>query len=220
MTDETRDDLEDTAHGTAPPDVGAEAATPAPAVPDAPPPAAEVPRTKACAFCFAEIDAMALRCNRCAGYLPPAEGTDFKQHWTMLFSCTALFLAAMWMPIEGGLLDLFAKDSIAGAFLAVFAGYGVLAGFANIFHRKMIMWPAFLAGLDGVYIVVSRGMQLVQRRLPEEPDFREVVGLFGSAWYVIAFASLLILWTLVRGVMSGARREQERRDAAKAARKR
>ena len=182
-------------------------------------PAGEGPRTKACVFCLSEIDALAIRCNRCAGYLPPAEGTDFKQHWSMLFACTAIFLAAVFMPIEGALLDLHAVHGIAGAFLAVFAGYGVVAGLANIFHRKMIMWPALFAALDGLYIVVSRGTQILQNRMPEDPDPRAVIHLFGSGFYVILFASLLIVWTLFTGVLAGAKREAERKEAAKAARK-
>lgn len=156
---------------------------------------------------------------------PEAAQGDFRQHYTLLFCSVAMFLAAVCMPIEGGFegraqpLDLYAKDSIAGAFLTVFAGYGVLAGWMNIHGRKMIVWPVFFAAADGLYVVVTRSLAMV--RLVKDTgtlDFRGWIHLFGGGMYVLAFTSLLVLWTLLTAVMDGAKKDAARKEAAKAAR--
>ena len=173
--------------------------------------------TKLCVLCYSEIDGMAIRCAHCGGFLPTAEGTDFKQHWSLLFACTAMFVAAVFLPFEGKVLDLYAKDSVAGGFLTVFAAYGMLVGFANIFHRKMIMWPAFLAAVDGAYLVPKRLIQVLGHDRPDTKE--EWLRLGGPGLYVIALATLVVLWTLVAGVAAGAKKDKARKEAAKAARK-
>jgi hypothetical protein len=156
---------------------------------------------------------------------PEAASGDFRQHYTLLFCSLAMFLAAVAMPIEGGFegraqpLDLYAKDSIAGAFLTVFAGYGVLAGWMNIHGRKMIVWPVFFAAADAIYVVVTRALAMV--RLVQDPstlDFRGWIHLFGGGMYVLAVCSLLVIWTLLTAVMDGAKKDAARKEAAKAAR--
>lgn len=143
--------------------------------------------------------------------------SDFKQLYTLLFCSLGLFVASIAMPIEGRHIDLYAKDSISGAWLTVFAGYGVLAGWMNIHGRKMIIWPVFFAAADGLYVCAMRAMQLVKQNT-ETLDFRGWVQLFGSGFYVIALLSLLVLWTLMTAVMAGAKKDAARKAEAKASR--
>ncbi|MCE9634135.1 MAG: hypothetical protein K8T90_00385 [Planctomycetes bacterium] len=151
--------------------------------------------------------------------------SDHKEHYTLLFCCLAMTMAALCMPIEGGFagraqpIDLYAKDSIAGAFVAVFAGYGVLAGWMNIHIRKMIVWPAFFAAADAIYVCTMRLMQMINLAGDTSKfDFRDWIHLVGSGWYVLAIASLLVVKTLFSAVMSGAKKDAARKEAAKAAR--
>ena len=150
---------------------------------------------------------------------------DHKEHYTLLFCCVAMTMAAVCMPIEGGFegrgqpLDLYAKDSISGAFVAVFAAYGVLAGWMNIHNRKMIVWPAFFAAADAIYVCTMRLMQMINLAGDTSKfDFRDWIHLAGSGWYVLAIASLMVVKTLFSAVMSGAKQDAARKEAAKAAR--
>ncbi len=180
----------------------------------------EDPHTKLCVFCISEIDAAATRCNRCSGYLPPAEGTDFKQHWTLLFCCVAILLACIWLPIEGRRNDLYASQSIAGGFLTIFAGYGIFASLANLFHRKMIVWPALLMAFDGLFVTIRRVIQLFDA-IPDGAQAHEYPRLLGGpGLYVILMCSLLVFWTFMKGAAAGAKKDKERKEAARAARKR
>lgn len=148
-----------------------------------------------------------------------AADQDFSEHYKLLFASVGLFLGALFLPIEGRHYDLHASHSISGGFLTIFAGYGVLAGWMNIHSRKMIVWPVFFAAADGLYVCGMRAMQLIgQVEKPDEMDFRGWIHLFGSGWYVIAMMSLYVIWTLLTAVMSGAKKEQARKEAAKAAR--
>lgn len=148
-----------------------------------------------------------------------AEDRDFSEHYRLLFASLALFVAALCMPIEGRHLDLYAKDSISGGFLTVFAGYGVLAAWMNIHSRKMIVWPVFFAAADGLYLCTMRGMQLVKQvEKPEDMGFQEWVRVFGSGFYVISLMSLYVVWTLFTAVMTGAKKDAARKAEAKAAR--
>lgn len=147
--------------------------------------------------------------------------SDFKQLYTLLFCCSAIFIATMWLPIEGRHLDLYAKDSISGGFLAVFSAYGVFAGWMNIHNRKMIVWPAFFAAAAAIYLCTMRAMQLIGQISDadkEKMDFRGWVHVFGSGYYVISLMSLLVMWTLLTAVMSGAKKEAARKEASKSAR--
>jgi hypothetical protein len=182
---------------------------------------AEDANTKLCVYCISEIDAMATRCNRCSGYLPPAEGSDFKQHWTLLFCCVAIFIACIWLPIEGRRNDLYASHSIAGGFLAIFAGYGIFASWVNLFHRKMIVWPALFMALDGLFVAIRRLIQLINNvSAMENPTKEDWVRIGGPGLWVILFCSLLVFWTFLKGAAAGAKKDKERKEAARAARKR
>jgi hypothetical protein len=148
-------------------------------------------------------------------FAPPG---DFPQNWTLLFCCVGFFVGAVFLPIEGDVLDLYAKDSIAGGFLAVLAAYGVLASYANIYHRKMIMWPVLFAMFDGFYIAIRRLIQLLNG-LPDGASPHQAIRAAGPGLYVILVCSLLVLWTLFQGVRAGAKKEKARKEAAKAGRK-
>lgn len=147
---------------------------------------------------------------------------DFREHYSLLFASVSLFVAAMWLPIEGRHLDLYAKDSIAGGFLAIFAAYGIFAAWMNIHSRRMIVWPMFFAAMDGLYVAGMRAFLLVRETqapgAAAPKDAREWVNLFGSGCYVIALMSLWVLWTLLSAVLAGAKKAEARREAAKAAR--
>ncbi len=177
--------------------------------------------TKLCVYCISEIDALATRCNRCSGYLPPAEGTDFKQHWTLLFCCVAIFIACIWLPIEGRRNDLYASHSIAGGFLTIFAGYGIFASWANLFHRKMIVWPALFMALDGLFVTIRRLIQLIGNVSAMDNATKEDwVRIAGPGLWVILFCSILVFITFMKGAAAGAKKDKERKEAARANRKR
>jgi len=176
--------------------------------------------TKLCVYCISEIDALATRCNRCGGYLPPAEGTDFKQHWTLLFCCVAIFVACIWLPIEGGRNDLYASHSLAGGFLTIFAGYGIFASWVNLFHRKMIVWPALFMAMDGLFVSIRRLIQMIGQ-IPDGAEPHQFPRLLGGPGnYVILFCSLLVFWTFMRGAAAGAKKDKERKEAARSGKRR
>jgi hypothetical protein len=181
----------------------------------------ELPHTKLCVYCVSEIDALATRCNRCSGYLPPAEGTDFKQHWTLLFCCVAIFIACIWLPIEGRRNDLYASHSIAGGFLTIFAGYGIFASWVNLFHRKMIIWPALFMAFDGLFVSIRRLIQLISNVAGMENATKEDwVRIAGPGLWVILFCSVLVFITFMKGAAAGAKKDKARKEAARASRKR
>ncbi len=154
----------------------------------------------------------------------PPSGTphlagDFPENWSLLWCCTAIFIATMWLPIEAKVLDLFARDSVAGGFLAVFAGYGIIAAFLNLKYRKMVVWPMLMVAIDGLYVAAKRIFVLV-KQIPDGGLTKdEYLHLAGSGLWIILVCSLLILWTFVRSAMSGRKRDQERKEAEQAARK-
>ena len=183
--------------------------------------AAAEPQTKLCVYCISEIDSLATRCNRCSGYLPPAEGTDFKQHWTLLFCCVAVFIACIWLPIEGRRNDLYASHSIAGGFLTIFAGYGIFASWVNLFHRKMIVWPALFMAFDGLFVAVRRLYQLIVKvNAMESATKEDWVRIAGPGLWVILFCSVLVFITFMKAAGAGHKKDQERKETARAARKR
>jgi len=153
------------------------------------------------------------------GSLPegvPSLPGDFKENWALLSCCVSLFIACMWLPIEGGVLDLYAKDSIAGGFLAVFAGYGIIGCLFNILHRKMIVVPAVMAGFDGLYVSIRRLAQLIQQ-MPENATGQDYVRMAGPGLWIILGCSLWIFVTLFKSASSGRAREQDRREASRVA---
>ena len=70
-----------------------------------------------------------------------------------------------------------------------------------------------------MYVGVRRIIGLVSN--PKEGDgAREIVLSIGPGTWVILFCSLLVFWTLLRGAAAGAKKDKERKEAARAARKR
>jgi hypothetical protein len=207
-----------------------------PSGPDAPPPTSPrpgaVPEGKECILCGEGIATFADRCAHCGGYLPIAEGRAFGHHFFFLVCCMAIFIGTM-LPWEGMWWDSYGWRSIHGGFLLLLAGYGMVAAFFNIFHRRMIVWPVILAALDGTYTGWRRLIQLASSDVAQKIDwngdlfqkkkaFIEFSRLFGPGLLlVVLFASifwLVFVWSVIRGgVAAGARKEAEK--AARAARR-
>jgi len=184
--------------------------------------------TKECVFCGEWIPSFADRCSHCAGFLPIAEGRAFGQHFFFFVCCLAIFLGAL-LPWEGAWWDSYGTRSIGGAFLLVFAGYGMVAAFFNIFHRQMIIWPVLLAALDGAYAGWKRVFQLMGSEVAKSIDWAgdlpqkkralgEFCHLFGPGlWLVVVFSTLFWL-VFVVGVVQGGRKAGARKELEKAAR--
>jgi hypothetical protein len=151
---------------------------------------------------------------------------DYKENWTLFFCAVSLFMAALWLPMEGGVMDLTAKDSIAGGFLLISSGCAVFGCYWNIMHRKMLMKPILFAAFIGLYVAALRLFLLFTRRLPELEKQAKAAGetlekddythLVGSGTWVILFFSLLIFWTLFQSAMSGHKRHKDRQETARA----
>jgi len=148
-----------------------------------------------------------------------AVATAFPQHWTMMFCCLSIFVACIFLPIEGRRNDLYASHSIAGGFLTIFAAYGIYAQHANIKFRRMIVWPALFMALDGLFVGVRRLWQLIEnvREMPN-PTKNDWVRMGGPGLWVILFCSFLVFWTLMRGAAAGRKKDLERKEMARAAR--
>ena len=183
---------------------------------------------KECVFCGEAIPVFADRCSHCSGFLPIAEGRAFSQHFLFFVCCLAMFLGTL-LPWEGAWMDSYGWRSIGGAFLLVFAGYGMVASYFNIFHRRMIVWPAIFAALDGAYIGWRRVFQLFEgpgKSLPwDTKDLFHVkqslagyFHLFGPGLYLVVIFSTLFWIIFVVGVVQGGRASAARREAEKAAR--
>lgn len=194
----------------------------------------EMPATKPCVFCLSEIAAPASRCPHCAGFLPIAEGTVFKQYFFFLFSSLAIAIGCL-LPWERTyeLMNLTGADSISGGLLLVFATYGVISSVWNIYHRKMIVWPVLLAALDGLAFGGSRMYKVIanadvhSNAVSEFGRFVENVRghaqAAGPGLYLVVGFSLLIFLSFIVSVFQGAKqdaaRKQAQREARTAARK-
>jgi hypothetical protein len=180
---------------------------------------------KECVFCGEAIAAFADRCSHCGGFLPIAEGRSFSQHYFFFVCCLALFLGTL-LPWEGMWWDSYGFRSIHGAFLLLFSTYGMVAFFFNVFHRRMVVWPAMLGALDGAYAGWHRVAQLAGSDFAKAIEWGGDLGakkkallefcrLFGPGlWLVVIFSSLfwvLFVVSVVRGGMAaGARKEAEK----------
>jgi len=196
----------------------------------------EAPTTKRCVFCGSEIAVGALRCPHCAGFLPIAEGTIFKQYFFFLFASMAMAIGTL-LPWERTFLkgNLTGADSIGGAFLLILAIYGVIVSVWNIYHRKMIVWPVMLAALDGALLSIQRVIQIAGNVVVEIPQdsgkffefqltIKTYAQSFGPGLYLVTIFSVLVLFSVVVSVFSGAkqdaRRKAEEREMRAASRKR
>jgi len=187
---------------------------------------------KACVFCGETISLFADRCSHCTSFLPIAEGRAYKQHYLFLFCCLAMFIGTL-LPWEGMWWDSYGFRSILGGFLLVFSGYGIVAFWFNLFHKRMIVWPAMLAALDGVYAGWHRVFQLAGTETAKAIEWGgdlavkkkalvEFCRLFGPGlWLVVIFSTLfwiVFVFSVIQGGRAaGARKEAER--AARAARR-
>ncbi len=211
------------------PPMDAGTATPPPGVGPASPSAPSGPaEAKECVFCGEVIPGFADRCSHCGGFLPIAEGRAFGHHFFFFVTCLALFLGTL-LPWEGAWFDSNGFRSIHGAFLLLLAGYGMVAAFFNIFHRRMIVWPVILACVDGAYAGWKRAIQIAgsegAQAINWDGDFWakkraviEFLRLFGPGlWLVLLFAT--VFWfVFVISVVQGGRAAGARKEAEKAAR--
>jgi len=184
---------------------------------------AEMPTTKPCVFCGSEIGVAASRCPHCAGFLPIAEGTIFKQHFFFLFSALAIAIGCL-LPWERsyGVMNLTGIDSIAGGFTFVFAVYAVIASWWNIYHRKMIVWPILLAAFDGAVFGWARVVQIAMEVVPPtnlegfakiQTTVKLYIGSFGPGLYLVTFFSTLVILSIFVSVFKGAKQDSARKSA-------
>jgi hypothetical protein len=207
---------------------GAEAATGAPSASAPSPASGGDGGTKECALCGSSIVAWADRCAHCGGFLPIVEGRAYPQHFFFFTACLALFLGTL-LPWEGAWMDSNGYRSFGGAFLLVFAGYGMVASFFNIFHRQMIVWPAILAAFDGAFVGWQRLLQILASPaakaiswdgdLPEKKKaLLATLDLFGPGLLVVVAFSTMFWFVFVIGIVQGGRTAAARKEAEKAAR--
>lgn len=200
-------------------------------------PTGALPEGKACVFCRETIDAFADRCSHCTSFLPIAEGRAYSQHYFYLFCCLAFVIGAL-LPWEGMWWDSNGFRSIHGGFLLLFGAYGIVAFWFNLFHKRMIVWPAMLAALDGVYAGWHRVAQLLDTEAAKaikwdgeglggmKQGLIEFSRLFGPGlWLVTLFSTafwiVFVISVIQGGRAAGARKESERAErAARAAAKR
>jgi hypothetical protein len=206
-----------------------EATPPAPE-PSAPatPPAETPPEGKNCVWCGEVLPIFADRCSHCSGFLPIAEGRAFGQHFFFFVASLAIFLGTL-LPWEGAWYDSHGYRSTLGGFLLLFAGYGMVAAFFNIFHRRMIVWPVVLAALEGTWLGWKRVFQLTGSEAANAIEWSgdmaakkkaiiEFSRLFGPGlWLVVIFSTLFWL-VFVFAVIQGGRAAGARKEAEKAAR--
>ena len=170
--------------------------------------------TKLCRYCVSEIDALSTRCCRCGGDLRFVEGTDIPQNWTMLFCCLALFVACIWLPIERHpTRSIYPSESFGGGFLAIFAGFGMLASYGNIMQRKAIYWPMLLAAFDGLYVGITRYVGAA-KTVPDGAAPRDYLLMGGPALPIILICSLMLVWTFFKGISSGRKKDKAAREAS------
>jgi hypothetical protein len=183
---------------------------------------------KECVLCGEAIPVFADRCRHCGGFLPIAEGRAFPQHFFFIVCCLALFIGTL-LPWEGMWWDSYGSRSVAGAFLLVFSGYGLVAAYFNVFHRRMIVWPVILAAVDGTFAGWKRVLAIANSSYAKEIDWGtdaaekkralfEFLHLFGPGlWLVVVFSSLF-WFVFVLSVIRGGQAAAARKEAEKAAR--
>jgi hypothetical protein len=192
-----------------------------------PPAAPEEPLTKSCVFCGSEIGSAATRCAHCAAFLPIAEGTAYKQYFLFLFSCLALVIGCL-LPWErsSAVFNLRGIDSIGGGLILVFAAYGVLASFWNIYHRKMIVWPVLIAAIEGALFGWSRVMKIIPTIKVDVTGltgfsktiakFKGNAGAFGPGLYLVVIFSTIVILAVFYSVFAGAKQDAKRKAEARA----
>lgn len=165
--------------------------------------------------------------------MPPPSNFDYAypQLFFFLFSCLAIFVGCL-LPWERTWLtgNLTGADSIGGGFLICFSLYGVISGFFNIYHRRMIVWPVILSAIDGAIIGWQRVFQIAKDI--NKNDFitttdqfgkfvQTVKGYaqsFGPGLYLVTIFSTLILFSIIISVFKGAKEDSKRKSAERDAR--
>jgi hypothetical protein len=165
--------------------------------------------------------------------MPPPTNFDYAypQLFFFMFSCLAIFIGCL-LPWERTYLtgNLTGADSIGGGFLICFSLYGVISGFFNIYHRKMIVWPVILSAIDGAVIGWQRVVQIVSKIdknqfITTDDDFGKVVQTvkgyvqsLGPGLYLVTIFSTLILFSIILSVFKGAKEDSKRKAAERDAR--
>jgi hypothetical protein len=199
-----------------------------PASPSAPAEAGGAAGGKECVLCGEAIWAYADRCSHCGGFLPIAEGRAFGQHFFFFVCSLAIFIGTL-LPWEGMWWDSYGWRGLGGGFLLVLAGYGMVAAFFNIFHRRMIVWPVILAAVEGTYLSWRRLFQLTSTEAAKSIQWGEDLGakkkalfewlhLFGPGLLVVLFFATVFWIVFVMSVIQGGRSSAARKEAEKAAR--
>jgi len=207
--------------GAAPPGDPASGSPPVPG-------AGTVPEAKECVLCGEAIAYYADRCAHCGGFLPIAEGRAFGQHFFFFVCSLAIFLGTL-LPWEGMWWDSYGWRGLGGGFLLVLSGYGMVAAFFNIFHRRMIVWPVILAAAEGTYLSWRRLFQLTSSEAAKAIDWNgdlfqkkmallNWLHLFGSGLLVVLFFATVFWIVFVWSVIQGGRSAAARKEAEKAAR--
>jgi len=155
----------------------------------------------------------------------------YPQLFFFLFCSLAIAIGCL-LPWERTYLkgNLTGTDSIGGGFLLLFAVYGVISGFFNIYHRKMIVWPVLLAAIDGCIIGWQRVVQILSKLdknqfITTDDQFGKVVQTvkgyvqsMGPGLYIVTLFSSLILLSIIVSVFKGAKEEGRRRSQEREAR--
>ena len=157
---------------------------------------------------------------------PPPSNFDlaYPQLFFFLFASLAIAVGTL-LPWERTYLkgNLTGADSIGGGLLLVLALYGIISGFFNIYHRKMIVWPVMLAGIEGAILGWQRVVQILgkidasQFKTAEKEwqQFIQVVKGYvqsmGPGLYLVTIFSSLILLSIVLSVFKGAKEEGRRK---------
>jgi hypothetical protein len=179
-------------------------------------------------LCGEVIPSFADRCRACGGFLPIVEGRAFGQHFFFLVCSMAIFLGTL-LPWEGAWWDSYGTRSLGGGFLLLLSGYGMVAAFFNIFHRRMIVWPVILAAVEGTYLGWKRVLQLAGSEVAKGIDWSgdlpqkkkaliQFSQMFGPGLVLVVTFATLFWFVFVFSVIQGGRTAAARKEAERAAR--
>jgi hypothetical protein len=204
------------------------AGTPAASSPAGPPSDGGGTDVKECILCGEHIPSFADRCRACGSFLPIAEGRAFGQHFFFLVCSMAIFLGTL-LPWEGAWWDSYGTRSLGGGFLLLLSGYGMVAAYFNIFHRRMIVWPVILAAVEGTYLGWKRVLQLAGSDVAKSIDWAgdlpqkkkaliQFFQMFGPGLLLVVTFATLFWFVFVFSVIQGGRSAAARKESEKAAR--
>ena len=164
---------------------------------------------------------------------PPPTNFDlaFPQLFFFLFCSLAIAVGTL-LPWERTYLkgNLAGIDSIGGGLLLVLALYGIITGFFNIYHRKMIVWPILLAAVEGAIIGWQRVVQILgkidsSQFATAEKEWQQFIQIvkgyiqsMGPGLYLVTTFSTLVLFSIILSVFKGAKEEGRRKADERGAR--